>query len=759
MAEEVRTSSSIAPTAPRSTSLSDLGAKQLSDGSWALTADQLKVAQQAGLVSFDNGQFAAGGKPIYGINPDGSLVAPRTNDATLLDPGQARNAIEQVKTASEKANLVKMITGKDAPGFNNNQINRIIDKTLGGDGTTFGGVTNPDTVVGPGGSGAGGSGPATGAGVVPAGLYQQFIGAYNNPTVGTAPQASASLASAVQAQGSVPISASQAQGSAAVQAQQAQIAAALSAAQSRGSAPVSTVNMSPAQIAAYVAAQKGGPIAYGSVTGGHSAAAVAAPSVKADSATFNSADEMAARAQQQGLVTGLQGAIAGTDPSVAAILLRQATDRNIANQYALAASSHGIGSGLAERQAMMGAADLNSKAAADNAILRAKEITDARAQLADVLGQQRTADISTATTQFTAAQGVNSDYAGAQNTRGNLNATLANATGIANASNDTNAAVATARNLTDANTTAASLANAVEIDNANNRVSLSEKQADLTQDASKTNAGAANETNRFNATQDQQNQQFNVGQTNDIGKFNTGETNKANQFNAGQANTVNLANASQYQQNNQFNTGQANDVSKFNSTQNQQNNQFNAGQTNDISKTNANNQTGISQSNTTARLTQAQIDAKARQDAAANALAASGQSITQENNTQTNALGWAKAKQDQDNADNQLIVGGAKALSDRRAKTDIKPSDKEIAELLAKLKGFSYRYKDPSAPGAGEGERFGPMAQDLERSKAGKAMVRDTPDGKMVDMNQAVMTALAALAHVDKRISKIERRA
>jgi hypothetical protein len=50
------------------------------------------------------------------------------------------------------------------------------------------------------------------------------------------------------------------------------------------------------------------------------------------------------------------------------------------------------------------------------------------------------------------------------------------------------------------------------------------------------------------------------------------------------------------------------------------------------------------------------------------------------------------------------------------------------------------------------------MAQDLEKSKAGKSLVMNTPTGKMVDTSQAVMTALAALGHVAKRLDKVEKR-
>lgn len=43
---------------------------------------------------------------------------------------------------------------------------------------------------------------------------------------------------------------------------------------------------------------------------------------------------------------------------------------------------------------------------------------------------------------------------------------------------------------------------------------------------------------------------------------------------------------------------------------------------------------------------------------------------------------------------------------------------------------YSYDYKDPNAPGAEPGQQFGPMAQDLEKTPAGKSVVSTGKDGK-----------------------------
>lgn len=96
---------------------------------------------------------------------------------------------------------------------------------------------------------------------------------------------------------------------------------------------------------------------------------------------------------------------------------------------------------------------------------------------------------------------------------------------------------------------------------------------------------------------------------------------------------------------------------------------------------------------------------------------------------------------------------GALALSDKRAKKDIKPADKDVDDLLDNLKPSSFKYKDESN---GEGEQTGIMAQDLEKSKVGKKMVHETPKGKMVDFSKSLPTILASQAALHNRLKKLE---
>lgn len=98
--------------------------------------------------------------------------------------------------------------------------------------------------------------------------------------------------------------------------------------------------------------------------------------------------------------------------------------------------------------------------------------------------------------------------------------------------------------------------------------------------------------------------------------------------------------------------------------------------------------------------------------------------------------------------------------SDENAKENIKPADNvaaAVAELMKHIKPSEYEYKDEKH---GAGKKVGVMAQDLEKSKIGKTMVDESPDGtKMVDTNKAIGALLAASAEMHKKIQKLEKKA
>lgn len=95
-------------------------------------------------------------------------------------------------------------------------------------------------------------------------------------------------------------------------------------------------------------------------------------------------------------------------------------------------------------------------------------------------------------------------------------------------------------------------------------------------------------------------------------------------------------------------------------------------------------------------------------------------------------------------------------MSDMTQKTDIEPaSGADISDFLGKLHESTYRYKNEKH---GKGEHFGIMAQDMEKSRVGRTIVVQTPEGKMLDVKKALGALLASGAYQEKRIRELEAR-
>ncbi len=100
------------------------------------------------------------------------------------------------------------------------------------------------------------------------------------------------------------------------------------------------------------------------------------------------------------------------------------------------------------------------------------------------------------------------------------------------------------------------------------------------------------------------------------------------------------------------------------------------------------------------------------------------------------------------------------ALSDKRTKENIEPLDSDDAlDTVRNAPGFSYDYKSDS--GWDDGERhFGPMAQDLEKTPAGRSTVFEDGSGmKLVDTRKLTLVNTAALHGLTKRLDRLEHRA
>jgi hypothetical protein len=322
--------------------------------------------------------------------------------------------------------------------------------------------------------------------------------------------------------------------------------------------------------------------------------------------------------------------------------------------------------------------------------------------------------------------------------------------------------------------------------NAGAQNAFRQQQAGLNSSERLFNTGQQNQVNMFNTGQANQVGMFNTGQQADTSRFNAGQTNSVNMFNTGQANQVGLANAQNTLQNSQFNIGQTNQLGMFNAGQFNNNSQFNTGQSNQVNVANAGLQNQVNIQNSDAQLRQRALD-----DAQKQALMNQYLSATQ---LQQNAAQWEGQYALNRRAQTMGLIGGligaggqvgaafagAPPTSDRAAKTDVKPlysdergkTDKaklldsydskggedEVAQLLDNLVPYKYRYKNTAEPGTAPGERYGIMAQDLEKSPMGASIVIEDGGRKKIDPGQAVGVLLAAMSRMNQRLKKAEKR-
>lgn len=89
--------------------------------------------------------------------------------------------------------------------------------------------------------------------------------------------------------------------------------------------------------------------------------------------------------------------------------------------------------------------------------------------------------------------------------------------------------------------------------------------------------------------------------------------------------------------------------------------------------------------------------------------------------------------------------------SDVRMKEEV--SEFDPSDFLDSLTSYKYKYKDPEM---GKGSNAGVMAQDLQKTPEGAAMVEDTPEGKKVDYGKGFGTLLAALTDMHRRVKDLE---
>ena len=119
----------------------------------------------------------------------------------------------------------------------------------------------------------------------------------------------------------------------------------------------------------------------------------------------------------------------------------------------------------------------------------------------------------------------------------------------------------------------------------------------------------------------------------------------------------------------------------------------------------------------------------------------------------------AQAAQAQAAGTRSLLGSGiaAFAMSDKKAKKNVRDAKSdEFKDMLDKIKPKKYDYKEGGTGAISDTDYTGVMAQDLEKSDLGRDMVMDTPEGKMVDKEKMLMTAMASLADMNDRVKELE---
>lgn len=106
-------------------------------------------------------------------------------------------------------------------------------------------------------------------------------------------------------------------------------------------------------------------------------------------------------------------------------------------------------------------------------------------------------------------------------------------------------------------------------------------------------------------------------------------------------------------------------------------------------------------------------------------------------------------------------AGGAMMASDERNKENVRDGSGEIEGFLDSLGANKYEYTPDARglSGAGEGEHYSPMAQELEQTPVGASMVQDTPDGKQVDYGKGFGALASGLGELNDRLKRLEGRA
>lgn len=492
--------------------------------------------------------------------------------------------------------------------------------------------------------------------------------------------------------------------------------------------PAATATAAPVGPAAQATAATVGPAAQvGPVTVGPAAqigpvGQISATGVQAGA--IDTAPQAQFRTGQEGLIQRLQGVDAGTAPSAAQAQLQRAYEDAASQQLAMVGMNHGRGANAALRTAGRTVASLQSKAALDAAQVRAQEAATARGQEADVLGQGRSADIGLATT-------------GAQLQQQASTTTAQLALEAAKSNQGANVDVAKANVEAQNQLTAlqAQISSQGGIANAEQANQLKALQAQLSTQTATTNAEQQNQLNSLQAQ---------LSTSTSVANMQA-----RNQLTALQAQIQAQGGIATAEQQNQLTSLQAQLSSATNIA--------NANNANTTARQWSAQETQTNLANLDAQLKARGMDDQQRDEYLRAYLAANGQVLDVD--TAYNAQQAGQKSTGEKAAG--YVEEGAKigaalaplAASDRRVKENIRDAPAEDEdEFLDTLAGAYFQYKNRKH---GDGTFYGPMAQDLERSKIGRTLVRPDDEGvKRIDTGRLALALASAVAASMKRRGK-----
>jgi hypothetical protein len=277
-------------------------------------------------------------------------------------------------------------------------------------------------------------------------------------------------------------------------------------------------------------------------------------------------------------------------------------------------------------------------------------------------------------------------------------------------------------------------------------IGITTSQASFVQEADKVNKMAEDARVLQQAQLAQDAAKVNAMSATDVAKFNADLATKAAQFNSDQDFRAAMSDAER-----------ALDAAKSTALNNINTEQFNAKALDEMERFKADSLLKAKVANQAADLQAKGLSL----DAAAKAMGLEVQSLSAILNADSEVM---KAKTAAASEQKKGVIGGimqgaaavGSMMSDKNQKTNIKKDSKEIQKMLDVLSASTYDYKDTSKEGTAEGKRYGIMAQDLEKSSAGKSVVLDKNGNKMIDVQQSVGVLLASVAHLNKELKKLK---